>query len=284
MCAMSYPQQQPENRNQHSQYGLILLGNSGVGKSFLANILLGFDAFEHECNASSVTHHTEYQEKQVGENHFAVFNIPGLIENDQTAVNRNKEEIYKAFAQRPDSVVGFVFNGGSGGRIRDEDVVAFQAIHAAFTFKPDSLLIIVNDLPAKRPETYEGQTQVKLELLLKMKDLKVCFLNRINGEKEKEREELSLQLANALIRCAPRIHQKSADIHMYVEEIQQLKDVVKELKEKAEKDTQNLHELIAQKQKENEQLMQNQKTIQELQKSLMEMANRPAMMSPCSIL
>jgi ABC-type dipeptide/oligopeptide/nickel transport system ATPase subunit len=183
MCAMSNPQNQSENHNRRSQYGLILLGNSGVGKSFLANILLGFDAFEHECNATSVTHLTEYKEKQVGENHFAILNIPGLIENDQTAVNRNKEEIYKAFAERPNSVVEFVFNGGAGGRIRVEDIIAFQAIHAAFTFKPESLLIIINDLPAKRPETYEGKTQVKLELILKMQDLKVCFLNRINVEK-----------------------------------------------------------------------------------------------------
>jgi tRNA U34 5-carboxymethylaminomethyl modifying GTPase MnmE/TrmE len=283
MCAMSYPQQQPENRNQRSQYGLILLGNSGVGKSFLANILLGFDAFEHECSASSVTHHTEYQEKQVGENHFTIFNIPGLIENDQTAVNRNKEEIYKAFAQCPNSVVGFVFNGGAGGRIRNEDMIAFQAIHAAFTFKPESLLIIVNDLPATRPETYEGETQVKLELLLKMKDLKVCFLNRINGKNEKEREELSLQLANALIRCAPRVHQKSADIHLDVDELQHLKDVMKELKERAEQDAQKLREIIAQKQRENDQIMQHPKSMEELKKQLVEMATR-GIINACPIL
>jgi tRNA U34 5-carboxymethylaminomethyl modifying GTPase MnmE/TrmE len=283
MCAMHYPQSQLQNGYQRSRYGLVLLGNSGVGKSFLANILLGFDAFEHECSATSVTHYTEYKEKQVGENHFAVFNIPGLIENDQTAVNRNKEEIYKAFQQRPDSVVGFVFNGGAGGRIRDEDIIAFQAIHAAFTFKPESLLIIVNDLPVKRPKTYEGETQVKLELLLKMKDLKICFLNRINVENEKEREELSRHLANSIIRCGPRVHQKTADIHLHVEELQQLKDAMKKLKEKAEQDTQTLYEVIAQKQRENEQLMKYQKTIEELQEQLKVMANRPAE-SSCSIL
>jgi ABC-type oligopeptide transport system ATPase subunit len=258
------------------RHGFILVGNSGVGKSFLANVLLGFDAFKHECNASSVTHLTEYQEKQVGENHFAIFNIPGLIESDQTAVNRNKEEIYKAFEQRPDSVIGFVFHGGSGGRIREEDIIAFQAIHAAFTFKPESLLIIINDLPVKRPNIYEGETQVKLELLLKMKDLKVCFLNHIDTEVENERKQLSGHLANAVIRCAPRVHQKTADIHLQVDEIKRLKDEAKRLKEQAERDAKRLQEVIAQKEREYALLMSQQKTIEELQRKLIEMATRPS--------
>ena len=75
--------------------------------------------------------------------HLAVFNIPGLIEADQAAIDRNKNEIYKAFQQRPNSVVAFVFTGGSGGRILDEDVIAFKAINDAYHFDSDSLLLII---------------------------------------------------------------------------------------------------------------------------------------------
>jgi hypothetical protein len=100
---------------------------------------------------------------------------------------------------------------------------------------------------------------------------------------EKECEELSIQLANALIRCIPRVHQKTAGIHLHVDELQQLKDVMKELKEKAEQDTQKSHEIIAQKQRENEQLMNHPKSMEELKIQLLQMAARKAM-NLCPIL
>ncbi|CAF5057777.1 unnamed protein product, partial [Rotaria sp. Silwood1] len=156
MCA-----QRTTPSNSTSKHGLILLGNSGVGKSFIGNVVLGRDVFEHGCSASSVTHETEFEDYAVGNASYAVFNIPGLIEADQEAVDRNKTEIYKAFQQRPNSIVAFVFTGGSGGRIRDEDVVAFKAIHAAYNFQPESLLLIVNDLPLNRSPKYEGEKNIR---------------------------------------------------------------------------------------------------------------------------
>ncbi len=65
------------------KFGLIILGNSGVGKSFLANILLDKDVFKHEFSPRSVTHRTEFQEITIENHHYAIFNIPGLIEADQ---------------------------------------------------------------------------------------------------------------------------------------------------------------------------------------------------------
>ena len=112
------------SRNHNNQFGLIILGNSGVGKSFLANILLGREAFKHEFAARSVTHLTEYQEITVDDRDFAIFNIPGLIEADQVIKNEetsysmylflflfqnrvdmNKSEIDCAFAVRPNSLI-----------------------------------------------------------------------------------------------------------------------------------------------------------------------------------
>jgi DNA replication protein DnaC len=69
--------------NNRNQFGLIILGNSGVGKSFLANILLDREAFKHEFSARSVTHRTEYEEITFDNHRYAIFNIPGLIEADQ---------------------------------------------------------------------------------------------------------------------------------------------------------------------------------------------------------
>ncbi|CAF1210976.1 unnamed protein product [Adineta ricciae] len=183
MCA-----QRTKLNTSTSKYGLILLGNTGVGKSFIGNVVLGRDVFEHECSSSSVTHETEFEDYTIGNGSFAVFNIPGLIEAEQAAVDRNKIEIYKAFQQRPNSVVAFVFSGGSGGRIRDEDIVAFKAINDVYHFDSESLLFIINDLPNDRSSKYEGETAIKLERLTEMPNVRMCFLDRISKKTVKINE------------------------------------------------------------------------------------------------
>ncbi|CAF1351839.1 unnamed protein product [Adineta steineri] len=70
-------------RNNNDKRSLIILGNSGVGKSSLANILLDGEAFKHEFSARSVTHETEFQEITINDQDYAIFNVPGLIEADQ---------------------------------------------------------------------------------------------------------------------------------------------------------------------------------------------------------
>lgn len=80
-----------------NKHGLIILGNSGVGKSFLANILLKEEAFRHEFSARSVTHRTEFREITVNGIRFAIFNIPGLIEADQVIIldkNQSRDTVF----------------------------------------------------------------------------------------------------------------------------------------------------------------------------------------------
>ena len=47
------------NNTVATQVGLIIVGNSGVGKSYLANIILGEDRFVHEIRPDAVTIATE---------------------------------------------------------------------------------------------------------------------------------------------------------------------------------------------------------------------------------
>eukprot|EP01133_Synstelium_polycarpum_P015327 gene15327-18159_t len=144
-----------------------------------------------------------------------VFNIPGLIEGDQLAIDRNKNEIDKAFVKCPVSIVLFVF-GAQGGRIRDEDIVAFKALDKAYNLNRDSLCFLVNDLPTDYLRTnpnYEAQTILVLERLLGITHIRIAFTSRIDTDNTGLREKMRL----AIIRVT--LHRRSKDIVNRVENL-----------------------------------------------------------------
>lgn len=80
--------------------GVLTIGNSGVGKSLLDNIILGREAFVHDMCPGSVTSRTEEAIVNTGVPEWGavkVFNIPGLIEADPAKIARNKTELNRAF-------------------------------------------------------------------------------------------------------------------------------------------------------------------------------------------
>ncbi len=93
--------------------GLILLGNSGAGKSFLLNTLIGRDRFASRVSAVSVTRDVGVTTEDFDVDGEAVavrlLDIPGLIEASQEQINMNKAKIYKAFQMQPISIVDYVF-------------------------------------------------------------------------------------------------------------------------------------------------------------------------------
>jgi hypothetical protein len=202
-------------------YGLIIVGNSGVGKSFLANIILGKQYFKHDFSARSVTHRTESITCMLGDQHYRIYNIPGMIEGDEERIALNRREISRAFEEQKEHslVVIYVF-GHQNGRIRNEDIVTFRAIHNAYTFSPDSLITIVNGLPSDRPNTYNEDTQATLIDLLGMKPGQICFIDRLKSAGTQQ--GVRTYLIDTILNVRPRIHIKTNNINLMTDDVLQL--------------------------------------------------------------
>ena len=202
---------------------LILLGNSGVGKSFLANrILDDDDAFESRFSPRSVTRHTEWKDMStvIGKYIYSVANIPGLVEANQKLIDENRVEIMKAFEQCPFGIVLFVF-GNTNGRIAEEDLVAFMRINDAYEFPTKSLILIINGIPPNRPHDYEEKTIHLLEELTHIDKSYIYFIEKATSEKSKK--DIHDLLHGAIAQCEPTYHKKKHDIELLAEEISRLK-------------------------------------------------------------
>ncbi|CAF1351857.1 unnamed protein product [Adineta steineri] len=205
------------------KYGLILLGNSGVGKSFLANRLLNDDqAFESRFSVRSVTRHTEWKDMSaaIGNHTYSVANIPGLVEANQKLIDENRQEIMNAFEQHPCAIVLFVF-GNNNGRIRDEDLVAFMRINGAYEFLPNSMILIINGIPSNRPSDYDKKTTKLLQELTHIETTHIYFIEEATSETSKNK--IHNLLRDAIAECEPNVHKKKHDIKLLADEISRLK-------------------------------------------------------------
>jgi len=234
------------------QYGLIILGNAGVGKSFLANCLLGNNHFQHDFSATAVTIKTEFAEVIIQGDTYAIFNIPGLIEADQERIDLNKKEIEKAFKERPNCIIVYVF-GHQNGRVRNEDVVAFNALYDSYEFKEGSFVIVFNGIPTRRPKDYEGKTMVLLKRLIKVdfSENELCFLDHINSESAQERESLRDHFLVVLHHHTAKNHVKVRDIHVLAPEIEILKKELEQRQIQFNAMMENFRQVIENQQKNN---------------------------------
>ncbi len=224
------------------------MGNTGVGKSFLANVLLKQDVFVHKATARAVTTETEFKDTRMGNETYTIFNIPGLIEADQKRIETNKAEIHKAFTKRPTSLILYVF-GCQGGRIRNEDVVAFNALHKAYPFNLESLVLIINGVPKDRPKDYEGEVMVSLEELIKVPCTSLCVLGMIDNNNPDERQKLREKLLQVIVDRKPRHHEKKHEIELQRDKLRQAQAEIKELRAVFEKDKKKFRDKIKTMQK-----------------------------------
>jgi hypothetical protein len=136
--------------------GIIIPANSEVGKSYNCNIFIGNDRLKAEFQSEPVTIKTEHHCVFLGSKFFCIYNIPGLVEVNPEHIDRNKQEIMKAIAQSPVSVVIFVWTQ-IGGHAQQDNVIVFNYLNNAYKFLARSLMFVVNNVPRRRSREYEGQ-------------------------------------------------------------------------------------------------------------------------------
>ncbi|CAF1532438.1 unnamed protein product, partial [Rotaria sp. Silwood1] len=144
----------------------------------------------------------------------------------------------KAFEECPESVVIFVWTH-VGGRTQNDDVIAFGALNDAYRFPPESLLFVVNNVPADRPERYEGLFIVALENALKpipvsAKD--TIFIDTLRPDDGTQRERMRSKLIQHISFHQARHQKKIHDIVLQSDQLKQLRELIKKQQQEAERD------------------------------------------------
>jgi hypothetical protein len=257
---------------------IITAGNSGVGKSFIDNLVVGEEVFLHKYRAASVTRETEAVVTNINGKLATVYNIPGLIESNKENIELNKAEIEKAFLGRAAQVIVFVFGVGDGGRIRQEDYAAYLAMNEAYEFSRYSLVFVFNNVKkfdtVEEREEYQAMSIINLKELLKWPDSEP--FRAVFAESFTKPYELSPQVAlfrmklmRAILSCIPFRHEKKHEIELNEDKFERanvalgiLKEEYEHLKQKHGKEIIDLQQKM-----ENERVMNNRR-LDELQNKL----------------
>lgn len=217
-------------------YAIHILGNPGVGKTFICNQLLGENYFLHKFSPVSVTKESETKVVQLDGHFITVVNIPGIIDNNPQRIQHNKAEIEKGFKLNSFSIVVYVF-GNEGGRIRDEDFVAFQALQKAFKFDQKSVGFIINNLDPKRDLEYDGQATLLIKETLNLNEKpNIGFLNKITDlQNDQLHQDFQSELMRVISLCIPKHQEKKEELILIKEELIDLKNQFKKKQDELSK-------------------------------------------------
>lgn len=172
---------------------VLLLGNSGVGKSFLLNVLLQEDEFESKYSGTAVTRATEVgvlQPTTDESSAYLLYNIPGLLDPSERVTAENSRQIESAFRDRGNlPVVTLFVLTVEGGRPRADDLEAWRAI---VRFAPDIetetvVAFVVNKMDSDDFENGAQRTNYELNLQRQLHDFcrrpySVYFLPKLSSK------------------------------------------------------------------------------------------------------
>lgn len=217
---------------------LIGAGNSGVGKSFLLNVILKENRFDHREDPDSVTEDVTYVMSDLAIEDMlqsvAILNIPGLIEIDEGKFERNKNAMTKAFEESDRQVVMFVF-GNTNGRPNPMDVQAFLAFKKAYELNPGSILFVFNSIPASFTEENKARFVALVAQAIDWEgNMNFVFVERFRSDDPTDPAcaESRAKIIEAIENALPERHEKKEEIVFDVEQIQLLEGKLTDLNKK----------------------------------------------------
>jgi len=211
-----------EEEKEEKKISILLVGNTGVGKSFLLNCLLDEEVFESVEKEESVTKKLEFKEVKINNICYKLYNAPGLLEDNDEQVQLNKKIIEQILDSKETLSILFVMTN-QAGRIQSHDLEAFNALNAAYKLKESSLNFVVNK--------YKGSEDLKPRIEHRIKsimlDKPVYFLSEYKETSKptkQEKENFKLVLTAILLQMNPKVVIKIKALKLIKDEI---KDIIK---------------------------------------------------------
>lgn len=171
-----------DHHDPFSDIGVILAGNTGVGKSLLCNIIYGGEVFEHRISAGCVTDGVQsilgqYIDPSTNQQvAYKIFNIPGLIESNINNIARNKKCLKEACESVGKQIFIYVFDVGTAGRAKADDIAAFKSVQEAYQLQHQSYFFLFNRKPIRAEENYEGEFLLRLKQDLQWPNLPLNYM------------------------------------------------------------------------------------------------------------
>ena len=221
-----------------SEYGIIILGNAGAGISFLCNLIIGSERFKADFQPDAVTSETEYHRMETPNCDYLVYNIPGLVETNQEHIDRNKQEIQKAFNSCPNAIVIFVWTH-VGGRVQNDDVLAFEALNNAYAFPREALMFVVNNVPTTRSDKYEGLFITTLVNALNAKwirEIDTIFIDCLDMTNRQQTIAARTKLMKQIVIHPAFVQQQKNPIRLQLDELNDMRSQLKQQQKAAEND------------------------------------------------
>lgn len=214
---------------------LYFVGNAGVGKSFLCNCLLQEERFESKDQAASCTRTVEFADLALKDRTLRIYNIPGLLEADPERVKINAKLLQEALEHKDPAIMIYVLTT-EGGRVRDSDYAAYNALKEAYNIQQHSFAFLVNKSTSRNDKN--GITAYIHSLLA---DRRVEFLADFESEVDSKTnyaqimESMRPTLLNLIDQLQAAEMKKISDIKLASDHIQELKAKARQEKEEYEK-------------------------------------------------
>ena len=222
--------------------GLLTIGNTGVGKSFLLNAIVGSAVFQAARRVRAVTVQTASHTVVVDDKAYKLFDIPGLIEmGNEQKIESNKAAIDTAFSQCAEQIV-LVVMGHLNLRPQAQDLATFFAVQRAYDLHQRSIIFVVNQIRA------DETARDKVDFITMLKEslgdacpdtLRVVFCPDIGRNVHfggAAAQAIRRQLLGAVGTSVAHTHTKKYTIELQHTELEKLRRRLRQVEEERQKE------------------------------------------------